>query len=136
MPALPRQLETWLLWASGLSLGLLVVSAALGPLIIGQLPEDYFVSRRPRPRRSGAPRALQLLVLGLRNLIGGLLVLLGALMLVLPGQGILTILAGLLVMSFPRKRSLLARALAGERVQQSLNYLRKRMGKVPLKFPH
>jgi UPF0716 family protein affecting phage T7 exclusion len=67
--------------------------------------------------------------------IGGVLVVLGALMLVLPGQGILTILAGLFVMRFPQKRRLLARALAGKRVQRSLNYVRRRLGKAPLKFP-
>ena len=71
----------------------------------------------------------------LRNLLGGVLLLLGVLMLILPGQGLLTIVAALAVMSFRSKRRLEQRLLARPHVLALINRLRKRSGHPPLLAP-
>jgi hypothetical protein len=83
------------------------VASVVGvPLFLARIPADYFSGRElrargiPKPERS----ALQILLLILRNLLGALLVVCGILALVLPGQGVLTILVGVLLMNFPGKR--------------------------------
>lgn len=124
----------WLFWASGLSLGLLILSVLLVPVVIARLPSDYFLQAQSRPMRSGRSRFLRWCWLCLRNLLGALLIALGCAMLVLPGQGVLTIFAGLLVMHFRAKRRLLQRALRRRSVQRSLNFVRKKTRKAPLLF--
>jgi len=69
------------------------------------------------------------------GLVGALLVLLGMVMLVTPGQGLLTLLVGLLLMNFPGKYRL-ERWLVGRRgVLTALNWLRRRGGHAPFEPP-
>lgn len=108
-----------------------IVGAALGPWILARLPEDYFshaaLSERLRPTRG--TRALVLRVL--RNLAGWPLLLVGIVLLVLPGQGVLTIIAALALMDFPMKKRLLKELLGVERVRAGLDWLRRAWGKPP-----
>jgi hypothetical protein len=91
----------WLLAISFVSLlGTLIVV----PLILVKLPADYFLF----PNRQGVPwmsrnQYLRIPIFLARNLLGAILVLAGILMLVLPGQGVLTIIIGLVLMEFPGK---------------------------------
>jgi hypothetical protein len=111
------------------------VASVVGvPLFLARIPADYFSGRElrargiPKPERS----ALQILLLILRNLLGALLVVCGILALVLPGQGVLTILVGVLLMNFPGKRRFERWLLARAPVLRVINGLRRRAGKVPL----
>lgn len=70
-----------------------------------------------------------------KNALGALLLVLGAAMLVLPGQGLLTILVGLLLIDFPGKYRLERRLLGGPRVLRAINALRERWKKPPLEIP-
>jgi hypothetical protein len=87
-----------------------------------RLPVDYLLSEPER-----VPRAATL-ALVLRNLIGFVLLVLGAIMLVLPGQGLLTIIAALALMDFPGKRRLERRLMLRPRVFTAINRLRLRAG--------
>ena len=69
-----------------------------------------------------------------KNLLGGLLVLSGIAMLVLPGQGLLTIAMGLLLMDFPGKHRLERRIVRTRPVLRSINWLRRKAHKNPLKI--
>jgi hypothetical protein len=113
------------------ALGVFGVAAFIASLIgvpwfFTRMPADYF--RRPdrdsRPRSGGA-----MLLRGLRNVLGGLLVFVGILCLVLPGQGLLTLIVGLVLIDFPGKRRL-------ERwvVLRSINALRRRAHHPPLEM--
>jgi hypothetical protein len=73
-------------------------------------------------------------LLALRSLLGALLVLLGILMLVLPGQGVLMIVAGLSLLRFPGKRKLLRRLLRAPGVHLVCDAIRRRAGKPPLQL--
>ena len=55
----------------------------------------------------------------------------GLLMLVLPGQGILTLLAGLVLLDFPGKFLLLRWLARKDRILRSLNWIRKKGHKEP-----
>jgi len=76
------------------------------------------------------------LVLGLlKNLLGALLVVMGLVMLVTPGQGLLTLLAGLLLMNFPGKYRMERWLVLRPGVMRALNWLRQRQGHAPFDRP-
>ncbi|WP_233490267.1 PGPGW domain-containing protein [Thiocapsa marina] len=70
-----------------------------------------------------------------KNLVGWVLVLAGILMLVLPGQGILTIIMGLVLSDFPGKYALERRLASKQRVLDGINWIRRRSGHPPLVPP-
>lgn len=120
----------------GLSTLTLLAGVLLVPVILTRLPADYFLrAHPPLERLSTSHPVVRGAVLILKNLAGGLLVVLGLLMLVLPGQGLLTILSGLLLLSFPGKRRLLRWLIARRPLIRSINWVRRRAGRSPLFLP-
>lgn len=112
-----------------LSLGLFLLSLLALPWVIARIPADYFSSSRKPPEISPGRRVLYAVV---RNAIGVVLLALGIVMLLLPGQGLLTILIGLMCLDFPGKRRLEQRFVASPKVLRALNAVRKRAGRPPL----
>jgi hypothetical protein len=70
-----------------------------------------------------------------KNILGGMLVMAGIAMFVLPGQGLLTLVAGLMLVDFPGKFRLERRLATQRHVWRSINWLRKRYGCEPLEKP-
>jgi hypothetical protein len=112
--------------------GVALLASLIGvPLFLARLPADYFC--RPESSRHGAAyysparRALRVL----RNVLGVALIASGLLMLLLPGQGLLTLLVGLLLADFPGKRRLESWILKRPSVSRAVNALRRRMGRAP-----
>jgi hypothetical protein len=64
--------------------------------------------------------------------VGYLFLVLGAFMLILPGQGVLTIVAGLALIDFPGKHRLIQWLVARPSVLKSMNWMRERAGRDPL----
>ena len=114
-----------------LSLAVFVGSLVAVPLIVARLPEDYFMPGVPR---AGSHRG-HVLWRASRNVVGAILILAGLAMLVLPGQGVLTMLVGLLLMNFPGKRRMVRRLAANGSVRSGLNWMRKRANKPALRWP-
>lgn len=108
---------------------LLVVGLVTMPLVILRLPVDYFSTQRSS--RGASHRKGSLLLRIGRNIVGGVLLVAGIAMLVLPGQGILTLLAALMLLDFPGKRALLRRAFERPRIRRGLDYLREKFGREP-----
>jgi hypothetical protein len=105
------------------------------PIIVARLPADYF-TRDQRPPGGHAPaKTLRLLGLIGKNLLGIVLILVGVAMLVLPGQGILTILIGLMLMDIPRKRALERRLVQQLSVWQAINWIRAKAHRPALQMP-
>lgn len=125
-----------LLWASGLSL-LAVVATILGiPWVVTRLPRDYFVRpERVAWRASTGEPAFALVMQVLKNLLGLLLVVLGIVLLVTPGQGLLTLFIGLMLMNFPGKYRLERWLVMRPGVMNGLNWLRSRRGSAPFDAP-
>ena len=119
-----------------LSIFILIISVFMMVLIISFLQEDYFKSENRNlissVQNSRYP-LLKLLVLITKNFFGILLLLSGILMLVLPGQGILTIITGLVFMDYPGKYKFERKLLRQKGVINSINWIRSRLSKPSLK---
>ena len=119
-----------------LSIFILIISVFMMVLIISFLPEDYFKSENRNlissVQNSRYP-LLKLLVLITKNFFGVLLLLSGILMLVLPGQGILTIITGLVFIDYPGKYKFERKLLRQKGVINSINWIRSRLSKPSLK---
>ena len=119
-----------------LSIFILIISVFMMVLIISFLPEDYFKSENRNlifsVQNSRYP-LLKLLALITKNFFGILLLLSGILMLVLPGQGILTIITGLVFMDYPGKYKFERKLLRQKGVINSINWIRSRLSKPSLK---
>ncbi len=117
---------------SALSLFLFIASVVALPWFVARLPADHFrrTSDGP-PSVIHSPWLRRLAHVG-KNLLGGFLLLAGLAMLVLPGQGILTILMALVLLDFPGKRRLERKIVSRPRVLDALNSLRRRRGREPL----
>ena len=70
-----------------------------------------------------------------KNVLGVVLLLAGILMMVLPGQGIITILVALSLLDFPGRRQLETRLVRQPKVRQAINWIRARAGRPPIQPP-
>jgi hypothetical protein len=118
-----------------LSAALLVLSMVVFPLVVIHLPADYFVRphRAPAHQQRRHPIAWAALTV-LKNAAGLALILAGLAMLVLPGQGILTVLVGLALTNFPGKFRVERALFARPAVHRSLNRIRELAGRPPLEI--
>jgi hypothetical protein len=119
-----------------ISLILLVVTLVALPIVIIKLPDDYFSREKREPARRARKHPLFWgVVTVLKNLLGMVLILAGIAMLVLPGQGVLTILIGLAISNFPGKYALERRIAGRPAVEKALNRIRRVAGRPPLVMP-
>ena len=102
------------------------------PLILVRLPADYFDTRTPRHWMKDHHPMLRLSGLVVKNVVGIVFLLAGFAMLFLPGQGVLTMLIGVSLMDFPRKRELEAKMVSQPTLLGAINAMRHRYGKPPL----
>jgi hypothetical protein len=127
--------ETLLWWLGALSIVMAVGTLVVLPIIVARLPADYF-TRDQRPTGGRTPAmTLRLLSLVGKNLLGLVLILAGVAMLVLPGQGILMVLIGLMLMDFPGKRALERRLVQQPSVCQAINWIRAKAHQPALQMP-
>ena len=96
------------------------------PVILVRVPDDWFV--RPRSARSLPLRMA-------RAALGIALVALGFAMIVLPGQGVLTILVGLGILDIPFKHRVVTRLLSSPKVRGAIDRLRHKAGRGSLELP-
>lgn len=123
MAEVPRAVEIALVVASAA----MFIGTIVGlPWFIRRLPADHFV----RP-----PRAHALGTKVLRNIGGVVLIGLGVAMLVLPGQGIVTIVLGLSILDLQVKHRVLRWLLGQPKIQEGVQRIRSRAGKPPLIIP-
>lgn len=118
------------------SLFVFVVSLSLIPWLIVRIPPDYFV--RPPGHRSSLSGYNPLVVAVLRiarNVLAIILILIGLLLLVLPGQGLLTIFLGLVISDFPGKHRLVNWLVAHPSICRPMNWLRRRAHREPIVPP-
>lgn len=120
-------------WLGLISLLTFLFSLVAIPLLIARLPVDYFVRRPVRDWPGRHPLVHLFLVLA-KNFLGLILLVAGTVMLLLPGQGLLTMLMGILLLDFPGKRRLERRLIGLPGVLSSANWIRKRAGAPPLRL--
>jgi Putative transmembrane protein (PGPGW) len=125
----PPQLLIWLAVAS---IFMFVGTLIAIPIILVRLPANYFDVRIPRPWMENHHPVLRVVGHLVKNLVGIVFLLAGLAMLLLPGQGILTILIGLSLVEFPGKRRLEARLVGQATVLSTINKMRVKFNKPPL----
>ena len=98
--------------------------------VVLALPADYFETDVPARLAWTARRVA-------RNLAGLVLIAVGALLALpgIPGQGVLTMVVGVLLVDFPRRQQLLRGLLRRRGVLPALNRLRSRFGRPPFRPP-
>ena len=119
----------------GISSILIFILSILGiSWFIAQIPEDYFLSIKRKPSKWQEQKPiLRLAVIFGKNIIGFSLIIGGLLMLVLPGQGLLTIVTGLLLVNYPGKYKLEKKLVAIPSIFRALNWIRVKANKPPLR---
>jgi hypothetical protein len=108
------------------------LSLAIVGVVMVKIPENYFSSHYEHdflPNSSWFTRWGA--VVG-KNIAGLILVIAGVIMLVGPGQGILTILIGLILMDIPGKRPLEASLIKRPIILAAVNNFRAKYNKPPL----
>lgn len=139
-------MSRWYEWLGGhttllAGLGVVSVLMFLGtliaiPILVARIPADYFVGRsRHRSELRRMHPARYVLVLILKNLLGVLLIVAGIAMLVLPGQGILTILMGVFLTDFPGKFRFERWLISRPGVYEAVNWMRRKVGEGPILRP-
>jgi hypothetical protein len=111
-----------------------VGSIAVVTLVLVKLPANYFHSSHEREFLVERHPVLRAVGIFGKNLLGLLLVFFGVIMSLpgVPGQGVLTILLGIMLLDFPGKRGLETRLVGRPRVFRAINGLRARFHKPPL----
>ena len=111
---------------------LILVTTLAIPLLLIRLPEDYFTTRR-KPHVNRGPVALTLYLL--RNTIATLLIIIGFIMMLLPGPGLLVLLVGIATSTYAGKYKL-ERAIVRQRpVFNMINWIRARYQRPPILYP-
>lgn len=138
----------WLneLWASltigrvllggGMFLVSLFISFAAIGIVMVKVPPHYFSPHHERDFLPGSPWLVRWGAVIAKNIAGVFLILLGIILSLpgVPGQGILTILLGLIFLDIPGKRPLEARIIKRPSVLSAINKLRAKYNKPPLEL--
>lgn len=97
-----------------------------------QMKPDYFIRSKSKRKSKRKHYLLWLLSKVVKNVIGVALILVGTLMLILPGQGLLTILMGLFFLDFPGKRKIELYIIRQPTVYKSINWIRRKANRPPI----
>ena len=124
-----------LMWIS-IGSGIMLVLTAIGiPFAIVRLPEDYLVNDGQAGWLDKQPAVVRWGLRIFKNLLGVVLVILGIVMLVLPGQGILSIVLGLSLVDFPGRHALQCKLIRRPKVIDGINWIRRKFHRPPLILP-
>jgi hypothetical protein len=99
--------------------------------LAGLIPSDYFIKKDVSKFKTNNP-LLWYLVLLTKNILGYSLIIGGIMMLVLPGQGLFTIIIGLMLSNYPGKYYIEKRFVEIPAVFKSINWLRAKSKKPPI----
>ncbi|MEQ1646037.1 MAG: hypothetical protein ABL959_21480 [Pyrinomonadaceae bacterium] len=120
----------------GLFLGSLLISFLAIGIVLVKIPANYFSSHYKQDFLPDSHWSVRWGAVILKNILGVFLIGLGILLSLpgVPGQGILTILLGLIMIDIPGKRPIEARIIKRPTVLAAANNLRERYGKPPLEL--
>jgi len=126
--------DVLLVWMTVVSIIMFVGTLAAVPWLVVRIPPDYFTHKRRREEKLWDHRhpVIRAVLLTGKNLTGYILIAAGIAMLVLPGQGLLTILIGIIFIDMPGKYRLEKWVVTRPPVLHSVNWFRKRANHPPL----
>lgn len=122
-----------ILWFGSISLFVFLFSLLSIKWLVSLIPEDYFINKKDSKIKT-SNIFIWYIVLIFKNLIGYSLILGGIMMLVLPGQGLFTIIIGLMMSNYPGKYSIEKKLIAIPTILKSINWLRRKSNKPPIRI--
>ena len=122
-----------ILWFGSISLFVFLFSLLSIKWLVSLIPEDYFINKKDSKIKTNNI-FIWYVVLIFKNLIGYSLILGGIMMLVLPGQGLFTIIIGLMMSNYPGKYSIEKKFIAIPTILKSINWLRRKSSKPPIRI--
>jgi hypothetical protein len=131
--------ESWISKEMWVGLIIFSVIAFVGtliaiPAILIRLPPDYFKNHHHKPWFANHHPVIRTLGLLIKNIVGIIFLLAGIAMLFLPGQGLLTMLLGILFIDFPGKHRLEQKLIQHPQILKAINAFREKSGKPPFTF--
>jgi len=124
-----------IIWVSSISFALFVGTLISIPFIIVKLPSDYFIKDKNLARRFCQNKPLLgVIIIGFKNIFGLIFLLMGFIMLFIPGQGILTMLIGYSMLDFLNKRKLIYKIARRPSIYNFINKTRKKYDKEPIRL--
>jgi hypothetical protein len=144
LPALLLGLTDWLpdLTWRNVGLGVLivvvtfVVATGVVSFVVVKLPATYFHPDHDREVLKDKHPTIRWAGIIAKNLAGVILIVLGVVMSMpgIPGPGLVTILFGVMLLDFPGKQRLEYKIVSRPSVLKTINNLRERFGKEPMKL--
>ncbi len=120
------------LYISGLSTIFFLLSLLGLSWLISIIPHNYFVDKKRVSLIKMKNPLMWLPIIIIKNSIGLVLILCGILMLILPGQGVLTIITGLIFLDYPGKFRFERSLVRNKLILNSMNWIRRKLDKPDL----
>ncbi len=121
--------QDYFIWMGIVSTVVFVVSLALMPYLLGLIDENYFVGLGKHQLK--VKNFTHLLIVIIKSLLGFILLVVGVIMLITPGQGLISILLGLFLVEFPNKYKWELKLIHHNPTFKMLNWLRAKANKPP-----
>jgi hypothetical protein len=116
--------QSLLIWLSFFSAIFFIISLIALPWLVGLIPEDYFFNTTTDPQNANEENFFYRLVMKIgKNALGLVLLAGGVLMLFLPGQGLLTIFMGAILIDYPKKKLIERRFIKIAFILKGLNFI-------------
>ena len=121
-------------WVGLVSVLLFFLSLFILRYVIVRLPDDYFVIDSPASNKHSG-NLIDLALRVAKNLFGFLLIICGIILLVIPGQGLVTIVLGAWIIDLPWIIKIKRKFVYSRLVKRALNWIRSKNGVSLFKFP-
>ncbi len=125
--------KNFIFWISLVSLTIFIISILSIRWLVLLIPENYFKEKKNSIFKEEY-FFYWIAFKFIKNSLGYLLIIGGILMLVLPGQGILTIFIGMILSDYPGKYHIEKKIIQSSIILRTINSIRKKSGKKSLKF--
>ena len=125
--------KIYIVWLGTFSLIIFIFSLLSLKWLVSFIPYDYFTNNSPSKLKSEF-FLIWIMLMIVKNIIGYILIVGGILMLVLPGQGLFTILIGLMLSNYPGKFYIEKRFIAIPNILKMINWLRKKTNTPKIKI--
>ena len=103
------------------------------PWILTKIPPDYFsCENRRKHLLDNYPPVIRSILLLIKNILGVVFIISGIMMLFLPGQGVITIVLGILLTDFPYKYKIERWIISRPAILKYINRLRVKSKQRPL----
>lgn len=122
-------------WIGSGSLLLYIGALLMIPYLIRRVDADFFMHMQEIADGVRPPPNHHILRLVVQNIVGAFVMLAGFIMCFIPGQGLLTMFLGLLLITFPGRRAMVLSIVRRPSIAKGINWLRRRHGAEDIHFP-